>query len=216
MANLKVKVPIEIEDYKERIILGLSLRQLAWGSIAILCGAPTFLLLKQVNTDLATYLTMAVSAPAFCMGFVRSKEGYTFEYLVKIRFNSMFGKSKRPYETEISNNIIPQEIIEFRELYNEVDTALAEQQAQGGENLVSLKNKKGKRVQTRAKGKTKTEYDLVEITKKSAEKQRKAALSYIKATRGGNKPSKPKESQAATQRSCTDNGTADDKIQADV
>lgn len=90
--SIEVRVPEEIKDYKENIIAGLSVRQLICGGIALLCGIPTFLLLKNINMDIATYATMLVVVPAFCVGFIK-KDGYTFENYIKIRMRSYFVKT---------------------------------------------------------------------------------------------------------------------------
>jgi hypothetical protein len=92
--SIEVRVPEEIKDYKESIIAGLSIRQLACGAVAFGCGVPTFLLLRNINMDLATYATMAAVVPAFCIGFIR-KGGYTFEKYLKIKLKAVFGKNKR-------------------------------------------------------------------------------------------------------------------------
>lgn len=183
MANLKVKVPIEIMDYREHILLGLSLRQLLWGSIAIAGGTVTFLLLRNINMDLATYATMFVAAPAFCVGFIRSKEGYTFEQILKIRFLALFGKSKRGYETSDIINIVPAEVIELRDIYQEINSAQIEQEKGDDKTVADKKRKKG--ISKHTKRKTTTEYDLVEISKKSIKRKRKAALASCKAKRSG-------------------------------
>lgn len=182
MANLKVKVPIEIEDYKERIILGLSLRQLAWGSLSLICGAVTFLLLKNINNDLATYATMLAAVPGFCMGFIKSREGYTFEYLVGIRLRAIFGKNKRPYETEVSNNPVPEEIVELMELHQEINVAQIEQN-KGDVKKVVKKKKRKRKADSRER-----EYDVpfpVQSTAKSYKRARKKTFSYIKEAGGG-------------------------------
>ena len=181
MANLKVKVPIEIMDYREHIFLGLSIRQLLWGSIAVACGTVTFLLLRNISMDLATYATMFVAAPAFCMGFIRSKEGYTFEQMLKIRISAFLGKSKRGYETSSDTNIIPVEVIELREIYQEINSAQIEQEKGDDKTATDKKRKKG--FSKRTKRKSTTEYDLVEISKKSIKRKRKAALASCKAKR---------------------------------
>ena len=47
--SIEVRVPEEIKDYKESIIAGLSIRQLACGAVAFVCGIPTFLILRNIN-----------------------------------------------------------------------------------------------------------------------------------------------------------------------
>ena len=111
--SIEVRVPEEIADYKESIIAGLSIRQLVCGGIALLCGVPTFLLLKNINSDLATYATMIVTIPAFCLGFIK-KDGYNFETFLKIKLYAFFSKNQRGYETNIEKNILPIEVEQYR------------------------------------------------------------------------------------------------------
>jgi hypothetical protein len=159
---------------------------------------------------------MLVSAPAFAMGFIRTKEGYTFEYLVKIRFRALFGKNKRSYETEISENFIPEEIIELRELHNEVNAVIAEQHNQqcnqGGVENAVCKNQKRKGVRKKSKRKERPEFDLIEISKKGSEKQRTSALAYIKTARRSLKAEKFEKDETASQGSRTENSTADNQV----
>jgi hypothetical protein len=115
--SIEVRVPDEIMDYKESIIAGLSIRQLVCGGVALLCGVPTFFLLKGISEDLAMYTTMAVVAPAFLIGFIK-KDGYTFEKYAKIRIYNFLSKSKRGYETNPQDSL-PIEHEEYRQIVME-------------------------------------------------------------------------------------------------
>ena len=187
---LEVRIPDEIKDYKESIIAGLSIRQMICGSIALLCGIPTFLLLKNINEDVATYATMAVVAPAFCVGFIK-KDGYTFEVFLKIRLNAMFAKSKRGYETDSEKNYYPDEIERYRQFSDEISA----------EDEQDKKDKEVKKIDRSKKGKAKTrepnEYELIEVTEKSIERKRKAAYKSLKAAARANRKKKPKEEKTA-------------------
>ncbi len=178
MANLKVKVPIEIENYKERIFLGLSLRQLIWGSISLILCVIVYFILKNISTDLATYAAMFSAAPCVCIGFIKSKEGYSFEYFVKLRLKAILGKSKRSYSTEISENPIPQEIVELRELYAEINSAQIEQKKGDEKKIVKAKRKKS------GAERKYTSVAAVKSSEKSFKGQRKKALACLKTSRG--------------------------------
>ena len=203
MANLKVKVPIEIEDYKERILLGLSLRQLIWGSIAVVLCVSVYFLLKDINTDLATYAAMFSAAPCVCIGFIKSKEGYTFEYFLKIRLKALFGKSKRSYTTELSENPIPQEIVELKALYDNINSAQLEHKTGDEKKIVKAKKKKPR---------TEREDTLVKSPKKGFKGQRKKALACLKASRGGSGKAECHTKKEAYQRSCPENITANHRL----
>ena len=202
--SIEVRVPEEIADYKESIIAGLSIRQLVCGGIALLCGVPTFLLLKNINSDLATYATMIVTIPAFCLGFIK-KDGYNFETFLKIKLYAFFSKNQRGYETNIEKNILPVEVEQYRqaiqEMIAEEEKEITRQGKKRGDKRVL--NKREQRHKSKNKGKAKPEYDLVEITKKGAERKRKTAYKSIKAAAGNNRKEKQKKPKKAKSRGST-------------
>jgi len=165
--SIEVRVPEEIADYKESIIAELSIRQLVCGGIALLCGIPTFLLLRNINFDLATYATMIVTIPAFCLGFIK-KDGYNFETFLKIKLYAFFSKNQRGYETNIEKNILPIDVEQYRQtiqkMMAEEEKEIIRQGKKRGDKRVL--NKTEQRHKSKNKGKAKPEYDLVEITKK--------------------------------------------------
>jgi hypothetical protein len=197
--SIEVRVPEEIYDYKESIIAGLSLRQLICGGIAMAMGLPAFFLLKDINEDLATYVTMAVVIPAFCVGFIK-KDGYNFETFAKIRLYSMFSKSKRTYETNPEENEIPVESEEYR-LYKD------EKEIKRGENNVRQKNKK-------VKNRTidREECEFVEISEKNSERKRKAIYQSLAKAKRNNRKEKPKKEKTAEGRSFPKERTTDIEI----
>jgi hypothetical protein len=178
--SIEVRVPEEIKDYKESIIAGLSVRQLICGGVALVCGVPTFLLFKNINSDLATYATMTVTIPAFCVGLIK-KGGYNFETFLKIKLYALFSKNKRGYETNTEETLLPIEVEEYRQVIQEVQSAKENsiQDKKRGENCVIHKEKqisRGKRKPSKA------ESDFVEITEKSLKRTRKATYKKLKAT----------------------------------
>ena len=190
---IEVRVPDEIKDYKESIVAGLSIRQLVCGAIALGCGIPTFLLLKNFSNDLATYATMAVTVPAFCVGFIK-KDGYTFEKYIKIRFKAMFGKSKRTYQTK--GNLPPVEVEEYRE---ELQKYLAEKQLEELKERKSKKKMGGVRVAKKCvSSNAKREAEIIEITTQSPERKRKAAFKAIKSTEKSRRKEEQKDKKEAT------------------
>lgn len=187
--SIEVRVPEEIRDYKESIVAGLSIRQIVCGGIALLMGVPTFLLLKNVNQDLATYVTMVVVVPAFCVGFIK-KGGYNFETYLKIKLRSFFGKNKRAYETNAEKNLIPVEIEEYAEIFEELNKENDKTEKERG-------GKRGIRKKEKRKSERKPEYELVEVTAKSIERARKTAYKSIKAAARANRKKKQKEEKKA-------------------
>jgi hypothetical protein len=207
--SIEVRVPEEIADYKESIVAGLSIRQLVCGGIAMVCGVPTFLLLKNVNADFATYTTMAVTIPAFCIGFIK-KDGYNFETYLKIRLYTLFSKNQRGYETDNYANELPIEVEEYRPIIQKLQAEKeVNEDKKRGENRVI---KKEKQVSRGVAKQTKTEYDLIEVTEKSLKRARKTAYKKFKATAGGNRKEKQEEKEKAESRSRTKELSAINKI----
>lgn len=187
--SIEVRVPEEIKDYKESIIAGLSIRQLLCGGVALLTAVPTFLLLRNVDQDLATYVTMAVVAPTFCIGFIK-KDGYNFETYLKIKLHSFFGKNRRVYETDVTENIIPVEIEEYAEIYEEISKENQEtEKERGGKSVRNKKKRKSERTTKQS------EYDLIEVTAKTVKRKRKTAYKNIKAATRANRAKKQEEKE---------------------
>ncbi len=183
--SIEVRVPEEIKNYKESIVAGLSIRQLACGAIALGCGIPTFLLLKNIDNDIATYATMAVTVPAFCVGFIK-KGGYTFEKYIAIKLRAMFGRNKRTYETK--GNAPPIEVERYREEWQKILSDSEEIKDKG----VKIRVKK-----ERVSNKTAREFEAVEISTKSDERKRKTAYKAIKnSQRVGRKKEQKEEKEA--------------------
>ena len=199
--SIEVRVPEEIKDYKESIIAGLSIRQLACGAFAFGCGVPTFLLLRNINMDLATYATMVAVAPAFCVGFIR-KGGYTFEKYLKIKLKAVFGRNKRKYETV--GTAPPIEVEEFRAYYQALaaEQAKSEEQQKGGNKVVHTK---GERNTKKVQRKKQREYEIAEISKESNKRARKAAYKAIKKSAGANRKEKRKKEETCESRSRAEN-----------
>lgn len=99
--SVEVSIPKEITEYKEKILFGLSIRQLIFFSIALVVGVGVyFLSLFHLGKDLASYLTIIVVMPIFAVGFLQ-KDGYTFDKYIKIMLQHKFKRSKRYYKTEL-------------------------------------------------------------------------------------------------------------------
>ena len=81
---LFVKVPKEIKEYEEKLVAGLSLRQMLWGILAIVCSlASYFALTFIVGSELASWVTMLVGMPLFACGFI-NYQGMPMNKFIKI------------------------------------------------------------------------------------------------------------------------------------
>ena len=106
---ISVSVPKEISDYKEKVIFGLSLRQLVCGVIAVGLAVATGLLLVQVlglSIDIAGYIIMVEVVPLMALGFVRPR-GRPFEEFARLYLDSKLGRHKFSYQTESLIDLTP-------------------------------------------------------------------------------------------------------------
>ncbi len=217
---IEVRVPEEIEDYKEKIIMGMSIRQLISVGIALLCGVPTFLILnKFINGDVATYATMLVVVPAFCVGFFK-KDGYNFEIFLKVRLYAFFSKSQRGYATNPEESELPIEAEKYRPLIQQYIEKEKQEKAANLQNrkidlkgviisfVRNVKNSENKSKNRKTKKAARREYDLVEVTEKSIKRRRKEAARSLKASAGKHRKKKSKKKKQlkaeAAPRSCQD------------
>lgn len=99
---LEVKIPKEITEYREKIIFGLSVRQLFCVAIAVIICMITFFAVKPfIGNDLAGYLVLVEAMPIMGIGFLRIN-GFTFEKYAMIVINHMFNQQIRVYRTRLS------------------------------------------------------------------------------------------------------------------
>lgn len=100
---IEVDVPKEITEYKEKIIGGMSLRQLICFLIALILGGGSYALsylIFELNSDISTYIVALVAIPPLAIGFV-SPHGYPLERYVQLVLRRHTGNRKRPYRREI-------------------------------------------------------------------------------------------------------------------
>lgn len=100
---IEVKIPKEITEYKEKIIFGLSIRQLVCFSIAIVLSISAYLLCTKIiglSTEIAGYIVIFLSMPLLAMGFVRPN-GMNFEKYAVLMLRYKFGHKVRKYKTEL-------------------------------------------------------------------------------------------------------------------
>ena len=100
--SLEVRVPKEITEYKEKIIFGLSIRQLFSFIFAILIGFTAYYIsFKLFGKDVASYVVILITMPVFAFGFFK-KDGFPFEKYIVIILRQKLGNNKRIYKTDLS------------------------------------------------------------------------------------------------------------------
>lgn len=97
----QVKLVKEIMDYQEAVFLGLSLKQIIWGTIAIGCAAATYFATKDVmDSSIYSWLCVIAAAPAAFFGFFKY-HGMSASRLLVVMVRYVFMPKKLSYK---SNN----------------------------------------------------------------------------------------------------------------
>ena len=107
--SIEVRIPKEIKEYKEKIIFGLSFRQLVSVFVGgIICLATYFLTKPFIGSDLASDIVIIEAMPIFAFGFIKVK-GLNFEEYALILLKHKLGKNKRIYENKLNIEYIEKE-----------------------------------------------------------------------------------------------------------
>ena len=94
-----VQIPKDLNDIKEKVIMGFTKRQVICFGIGLAVGAPVFFLTKNsLGMSGAVFAMGAVSAPAILCGLYR-KNGIFLEKQVKYMFEYFKRPRKRYYRT---------------------------------------------------------------------------------------------------------------------
>mgnify|MGYP003836434405 FL=1 len=100
--SIEVRIPKEITDYKEKILFGLTIRQLLCFICAVILGLVSyFIVSKFLGTQAAGYVVIIEVLPIFALGFFK-KNGFTFEKYLKLILKHKLGQNKRKYQTELN------------------------------------------------------------------------------------------------------------------
>ncbi|EFW24810.1 PrgI family protein [Solobacterium moorei] len=87
-SNFEIKINKEIRDYTESILLGLSLRQTIFSTLACAIAYGLYFLFKErFGTEVTSWLCMLGAAPFAAFGFIRFQGMYT-EDIVKMAISS--------------------------------------------------------------------------------------------------------------------------------
>ena len=99
--SISVRMPKEITDYQEKIIFGLSLRQLLCFSLATVLSLATFFMgtqLLHLPADPVEYVIILLTIPILAVGFIK-KNGLTFEKYFILFLRHHFGCNRLPAKT---------------------------------------------------------------------------------------------------------------------
>lgn len=117
---LSMKIPAEIQDYKSKLIFGLSTRQFFSIAGAILVGLPIGIFGHgRISADVLPWFVIIAVMPFFSFGFF-TFHGMRFEELVRALCNMWFNPQERVYEDadgvfeELHTELIEEEIVRQR------------------------------------------------------------------------------------------------------
>lgn len=118
---IEVKIPAEIQEYKSKLIAGLSTRQVISIAGALLTGVPIAVMGNgHISPDILPWIVIAVVVPFAGFGFFTFK-GMRFEEFVKVFFMMNFFPQRRVYEdtdvnlfSSLSEEIQSRDIIQQR------------------------------------------------------------------------------------------------------
>lgn len=98
---IEVKIPADVQDYKSKLIFGLSLRQFLSIAGAMALAIPIAIFGKKlgVSDDTITWAIVLVTVPFACYGFFKIKDMNFEEYFKHWIYNNAIGNRKRYYET---------------------------------------------------------------------------------------------------------------------
>ena len=121
-----VQVPKDLNDIKEKFIMGFTKRQVICFGIGLVLGAPVFFLTRNIiGMSGAIFAMGAVAAPAILCGLYK-KNGVFFEKQAKFIREYFTRPHKRYYKT---NNIF--ECFERHIEYNKIKKKLREAERKG-------------------------------------------------------------------------------------
>ena len=99
--SVEVRIPKEITEYQEKIMFGLSIRQLVCTVIAIVISVPSYIfLMNKIGQELTGYIVMIEVVPFIAIGYLKPK-GLKFEKVLVMFLKHQFGKSRRNYKTVV-------------------------------------------------------------------------------------------------------------------
>ncbi len=117
---LSMKIPAEIQEYKSKLVFGLSTRQFFSIAGAVLVGVPIGVIGHgRISADILPWFVIITVMPFFAFGFFTFK-GMRFEELVKACCKMWFTPQIRVYEDsdgifqQLHEEIIEQEIVQQR------------------------------------------------------------------------------------------------------
>ena len=128
---LSMKIPAEIQEYKSKLIFGLSARQFFSIAGAVLVGVPIGIFGRgRISADVLPWIVIVAVIPFFAFGFF-TFHGMRFEELVRALCNVWFNPQDRVYEDadgifeELHTELIEEEIVRHRIANDDYEEVIA-------------------------------------------------------------------------------------------
>lgn len=100
---IEVKIPADIQEYKSKLIAGLSVRQIIAIGGALVTAVPVGVFgYGKLSPDILLWLIILLVVPFAGFGFVNFK-GMPFEQFVQVLWRFFFEPQKRVYEDTDAN-----------------------------------------------------------------------------------------------------------------
>lgn len=109
-------IPKEIKDYKEKIVFGLTVRQLIATILTLGICVPTYIFARPyLGDDISSWICILVGVPTIAGGFFK-KNGMTFEqYVGAILKSTVLVPTQRKYKSEnFFEELEKQEMLELK------------------------------------------------------------------------------------------------------
>lgn len=192
---ISVSIPKEITEYKEKIMFGMSLRQLICFVSAVVLSIGTYLIctmMFDLSMDTASYIIIVEAMPIMAVGFIQ-KDGMPFEKYFALFIRHKIGANKLYYGTELVIDFIPDrpndEMTERKSKYAWI---FENEKSAAAEKRLSRKERKA--------ANSRREAQIFTVTEKSRKRKRKEALREIKAARQEYRTAKRRAKKAAKKR----------------
>ncbi len=104
--GIEIRIPKEIDDYREKWYFRRTKREPAWGAggcAAALCVGLSLFHAGGLSLDASTTAAFAAAVPFAVMGFARSL-GLPLETYLRYYLEQAFGTRKFPYKTELPDD----------------------------------------------------------------------------------------------------------------
>jgi hypothetical protein len=194
---MHASIPKEITEYHEKIMFGLSIRQLCCFGAAILAGVATWLFCAKIlrlSFEIMSYVIIAEAAPFMALGFIR-KDGLPFEKYAALVIRHRLGRLRLHFEAAPISAAAP----------DGVNNAAAPRKEKRNFHARFIQQVHPQR-----------ECEIFTVTKKDRQRKRKAAQRKIAAARQEYRAAKRGAEKAAAAAGVAKNYLPMPQIPADV